>query len=77
MHNVAPHEGVRTDRYALIHWPTHGEWELFDLETDPNEIHNVYDDPRFATVRKLMHVKLEQVRSAHDAPVMRSTAQAN
>ena len=68
IHNVAPHEGVRTNRYALIHWPTHGEWELFDLETDPHEINNVYNDPRFANVRKNLHVKLEEVRATYGAP---------
>ena len=72
VHNVAPHEGARTDRYALIHWPTHGEWELFDLDTDPDEINNVYDDPGFATVRQQMHATLKQVRAAHDAPDMAS-----
>ncbi len=70
IHNVAPHEGVRTDRYALIHWPTHDEWELFDLETDPQETTNVHDDPRFATVRKHMHLALERMRSEVGAPGM-------
>jgi arylsulfatase A-like enzyme len=73
VHNVAPHEGVRTSRYALIHWPTHGEWELFDLDTDPDELHNVYDDPRFSTVRTDMHAALEKVRLEHAAPDMTST----
>ena len=72
VHNVAPHEGARTDRYALIHWPSHGEWELFDLETDPDEINNVYDDPEFAPVRQQMHATLQQVRAAYDAPDMAS-----
>lgn len=70
IHNVAPHEGVRTDRYALIHWPTHEEWELFDLDTDPQEINNVHDDPRFAEVRRQMHEMLNRVRAAHAAPEM-------
>jgi len=70
IHNVPPHEGVRTSRYALIHWPTHGEWELFDLETDPDEVHNVYDDACFAAVRTIMHETLDQVREISDAPDM-------
>ncbi|MCH2136494.1 MAG: sulfatase [Phycisphaerales bacterium] len=70
VHNVAPHEGVRTDRYALIHWPTHGEWELFDLETDPQEVRNVHDDPAFADVRSRMHDALDKVRTIYAAPSM-------
>ncbi len=46
-HNVAPHRGVRDDRYKLIHYYEHGEWELFDLEKDPLEMHSVYKDPAY------------------------------
>ncbi len=76
VHNVAPHEGVRTDRYALIHWPTHNEWELFDLETDPHEVCNIHDDPAFADVQRRMHEALQQVRDHYEAPDMNATAAA-
>jgi len=66
-HNVPAHYGIRTSRYKLIYYygealgttesidtPTAPEWELFDLETDPMEMHNVYADPSYAdTVRDL------------------------
>ena len=43
-HNVQPHYGIRTDRYKLIHYYYDvDEWELFDLEKDPNEITNIYN----------------------------------
>jgi len=45
-HRVGPHHGVRTNRYKLIHFYTEGDyWELFDLETDPNELKNIYGAP--------------------------------
>ncbi|MCA9268677.1 MAG: sulfatase, partial [Planctomycetales bacterium] len=47
-HSVARHCGVRTDRYKLIHYYELSEWELFDLEKDPQELHSVYDDPAYA-----------------------------
>ncbi len=40
--------GVRTDRYKLIRY--HGIWdtnEFFDLQEDPNELHNLIADPRY------------------------------
>ena len=44
-----PHEGVRTDRYKLIRFMHHRKaprkiyWELYDLQSDPYEMHNLYD----------------------------------
>ena len=63
MHNVWAHYGVRTDRYKLVYYyaeacgtpgakdePKPPEWELFDLERDPQEMRSVYDDPAYADV---------------------------
>lgn len=45
-HRVAPHLGIRTDRYKLIRfYGPHDAWELFDLKTDKNELNNLYADP--------------------------------
>lgn len=45
-HNVMKHFGVRTKRYKLIRFYGEGDfWELFDLQKDPQEMHNIYDDP--------------------------------
>jgi arylsulfatase A-like enzyme len=38
--------GIRTDRYKFIHY--HGIWdtdELYDLKNDPEEMHNLIDEP--------------------------------
>ena len=69
--------GIGT-RYVLIgnDWPTHDEWELFDLETDPHEVRNIHDDPAFTDVQRRMHEALRQVRDQYDAPDMNVTAAA-
>jgi arylsulfatase A-like enzyme len=67
-HCVRRHYGVRTDRYKLIHFYTLGEWELFDLETDPDELRSVYDDPAYAAVREELHAELDRLRSELSVP---------
>ena len=53
-HNVAAHYGIRTARHKLIYFNKLDQWELYDLETDPNEMKNLYADPAHAgTVRRL------------------------
>jgi arylsulfatase A-like enzyme len=63
VHMVKRHYGVATDRYKLIHFYYDiDEWELYDLETDPMEMKNVYDDPSYAEIRTIMHRRLEEIR---------------
>ena len=43
---VKQHYGIRTERYKLIHFYNDiDQWELYDLENDPNEMDNIYDLP--------------------------------
>jgi len=60
VHMVAKHYGVRTDRHKLIHYYETGEWECFDLERDPHELHNVYTDPDYQGV--VAELKTELIR---------------
>jgi len=65
-HHVMRHYGIRTDRYKLIHfYYDMDEWELYDLDKDPAEMHNVYNDTAYADVRRSMHKKLEELRSLY------------
>lgn len=65
-HNVQRHHGIRTDRYKLIHFYYDSDtWELYDLESDPTEMDNLYGKPEYAAVQKQMHKKLIEVREKY------------
>lgn len=69
-HNVPPHEGVRTERYKLIHYYETDEWELFDLQRDPQEMMSRYDDANYTDIRKQLEQELEKLKRQYDAPVV-------
>ena len=68
VHMVAKHEGVATDRYKLINYYESGEWELFDLEKDPKEMHSFYGDKEYATIQKQLEAELTRLKKLYDAP---------
>lgn len=66
VHMVKRHYGVATDRYKLMHFYYDiDEWEMYDLQKDPSEMNNVYDDPAYAEVRVDLHQKLSDLRSRY------------
>jgi arylsulfatase A-like enzyme len=67
-HKVAKHIGVRTDRYKLIYFYENNEWELYDLKKDQNEMNNVYTDPAYKNVVKMMKEKLRQLKQQYKDP---------
>ena len=63
IHMVKRHYGVRTERYKLIHFYYDiDEWELYDLEKDPEELNNVYDNLEYKVVQQEMHKRLDELR---------------
>ncbi|VGO13974.1 Arylsulfatase [Pontiella desulfatans] len=67
-HMVHRHEGAYDGRYKLLNFYDLGEWELYDLKTDPNEMTNVYQRPEYAEVAKQMHRELEKLREQYNVP---------
>ena len=62
-HHVQPHYGIRTDRYKLIHYYYDmNEWELFDLEKDPNETIDLYDKPENKDLIVKLKIRLEELK---------------
>jgi arylsulfatase A-like enzyme len=74
-HKAPAHYGYRTDRHKIIYFYNDGlgipgtgpltysgEWEMYDLQQDPQELRNVYDDPEYAAVREDMTRRMWQAQ---------------
>ena len=69
-HMVKRHYGIRTDRYKLIHFYNDiDEWELFDLRSDPQELHNLYGQKGYETVTKDLKSRLLDLQEQYGDPV--------
>lgn len=69
-HNVRKHYGVVTDQYKLVRFyePEIDTWELFDIKADPQELRDVYNDPKYAEVRKQLEQELARLRQELKVP---------
>lgn len=67
-HHVYKHEGVTTGRAKLIHYYTLGEWELFDLAEDPQELTNVYGQAKYAELQNKLLAELRRLRDDLGVP---------
>jgi len=74
-HDVPAHYGVRTKKYKLIFFyglpldangarnaPTPSGWELYDLKKDPQELQNVYGDPKYARIVEELKTELFRLK---------------
>ena len=71
IHMVRRHDGVRDERYKLIHF--YGDKnkkhkaincnELYDLKTDPNELNNLYNRPEYKKVQNRLQKRLDKFRN--------------
>jgi arylsulfatase A-like enzyme len=67
-HSVRRHYGVRTDKYKLIHFYNLEQWELFDLEKDPNELSSVYGKPSYSDTEAKLKKELTRLRKLYKVP---------
>ena len=71
IHQVRRHDGVRDNRYKLIHF--YGEAnqkdaaincnELYDLQNDPNELNNLYGNTGYTEVTERLQKRLDKFRT--------------
>lgn len=67
-HGVPRHEGVSDGRFKLINYYTTNEWELFDLESDPNEMTNVFNNIEYKEIVEHMKSELTTKREEYKVP---------
>ena len=65
-HTVLQHLGVRGKRYKLIYFYTVNEWELYDLEKDPGEQHNLSHLSFYQKILMRMKEELLKLRDQYD-----------
>jgi N-acetylglucosamine-6-sulfatase len=61
-HQVPKHDGIRTLRHKLMYFPRTREWNLFDLERDPQELASVHADPAYAETLRAMQQRYRDLR---------------
>ncbi|HPZ82879.1 MAG TPA: DUF4976 domain-containing protein, partial [Thermogutta sp.] len=57
------HNGGRTERYKLIYFHEIDEWEVYDLEKDPHELRNEYNNPAYAEIVKELKAELARLKA--------------
>jgi arylsulfatase A-like enzyme len=62
-HDTRAHYGVRTATHKLIHFWKKGQWELFDLRRDPQELRNLYGQPGQEAVTAELKAALARLRT--------------
>jgi len=67
-HMVQRHEGVYDGRFKLMNFYDLGEWELYDLATDPEEMRNQFANPAYADDVKRLHEELARLRETYKVP---------
>ena len=69
-HMVKRHYGVRTERYKLIHFYNDiDEWELYDLQEDPSEMHNLYGKPGYENITADLRKELLRLQTQYQDPI--------
>ena len=63
-HCVRKNRGIRTARWKLIHfWEQPEEWELYDLQADPDEMVNLAGRREHARTERALRARLAELRA--------------
>jgi len=61
-HDTRAHYGVRTDTHKLMYFWRKDQWECYDLVKDPEEMHNMYNDPAAKPVVEKLKQELHRLK---------------
>ena len=68
---VKRHYGVRTERYKLIHFYNDIDvWELYDMQEDPSEMHNIFGKPGTEEITAELMKELKRLQVKYDDPIL-------
>jgi len=67
-YNMPRMMGVRDDRYKLISYFDYDAWEFYDLQKDPTEVKNAYDDPAYAEEVDRLKGRLAALKAQYQVP---------
>jgi len=67
-YNMPRMMGVRDDRYKLISYYDYKAWEFYDLQKDPTEVKNLYDDPAYAKEVERLKGRLAALKVQYQVP---------
>jgi arylsulfatase A-like enzyme len=65
-HTVLPHLGIRTKTHKLIYFHTVDEWELYDLQKDPDELNNLYHQKSYQPLVAELKRQLIALKKQYD-----------
>jgi N-acetylglucosamine-6-sulfatase len=74
-HAVPQHFGVPTDTHKLMYFPKTSEWNLFDLNNEPNEMKSVYHDASYKKIRNRLTKEFHRLRTVFEAPPLKDFEQ--
>ena len=58
------HYGIRTKDFKLIHFYNDiNEWEMYDMNKDPHEMNNIYNNSTYTTKRNELMNELKQTKA--------------
>jgi len=61
-HHVYPHFGIRTEKYTLVRfYDQTNTWELYDLQNDPQQMHNLYGQAAYKQATTDLKQQLRQL----------------
>ncbi len=66
VHEVPVHDGLRTDRYKLMFFPRTREWQLFDLQADPDELQSLHQQAEYAKILEGMQKRYRDLRMFYE-----------